>query len=308
MTATSPDAPRRPARRGFTLIELLVVISIIALLIGILLPALGAARRTSRAVACLSNLRQQGIAMHTYATDNQGFLPWGVYGLKGSNDTTDFSLFLMNAMGASFESWGELGRIGDSAQEEGLIRIFSCPEAISQETAGANNHIRQYATHPRLMPSGEELDGLNGLSTSQYGVGQQDRYFRDKTGVRRFLSPSNIEQVKNESTVFAITDTTQLPTDGNGLAVLSSNFGGPAQGSGGLGDEPWLVAGNSDYDYTQVDHMGSNEDASNNWGWVRFRHNNTTANFLFLDGHAGSLGYKGPLSHDVEAENIYVDY
>lgn len=62
-------------KKAFTLIELLVVISIIALLVGILLPALGAARRSSRTVACLSNLRQFGIAGTAYATDNDGMTP-----------------------------------------------------------------------------------------------------------------------------------------------------------------------------------------------------------------------------------------
>ncbi|MCG8511570.1 MAG: prepilin-type N-terminal cleavage/methylation domain-containing protein [Rhodospirillales bacterium] len=57
-------------RRGFTLIELLVVISIIALLIGLLLPALATARQRSRDLVCVSNLKQLPTAMHSFAIDH----------------------------------------------------------------------------------------------------------------------------------------------------------------------------------------------------------------------------------------------
>ena len=60
---------------GFTLIELLVVIAIIALLIGILLPALGRARQTARNTICLTNQRQLAQALVIYADDNKGLFP-----------------------------------------------------------------------------------------------------------------------------------------------------------------------------------------------------------------------------------------
>ncbi len=76
---------KRPT--AFTLIELLVVISIIALLVGILLPALQSAREAGRSAACLSNTRQLSIAMSAYNVDNKQFFtplktPWIPTGAK----------------------------------------------------------------------------------------------------------------------------------------------------------------------------------------------------------------------------------
>jgi len=62
-------------RRGFTLIELLVVVAVIALLMAILLPALGAAREQGRRAVCSQNEKNTGVGLHLYANDYDGKLP-----------------------------------------------------------------------------------------------------------------------------------------------------------------------------------------------------------------------------------------
>jgi prepilin-type N-terminal cleavage/methylation domain-containing protein len=69
-------AGRTLRRSAFTLVELLVVIGIIAVLIGILMPALSKARKQSKAIQCQSNLRQFGMGIEMYAATFRGVMPF----------------------------------------------------------------------------------------------------------------------------------------------------------------------------------------------------------------------------------------
>jgi prepilin-type N-terminal cleavage/methylation domain-containing protein len=84
---------RGESHDAFTLIELLVVIAVIAVLIGILLPSLGQARRTARATSCLARLQQIGVGTQSYLTDFRDALPQALGPLPGGGEAVIGALF-----------------------------------------------------------------------------------------------------------------------------------------------------------------------------------------------------------------------
>ncbi|MEL6330716.1 MAG: prepilin-type N-terminal cleavage/methylation domain-containing protein [Planctomycetota bacterium] len=202
------------SRRGFTLIELLVTIAIIALLIGILLPAIASARNSAINVSCQANLRSVHQLVVLYANDSRDQLPLGYRGGRVQWNTMVYSGF----GSGKFVLFGRL-YVGGYI-ENGTGEALYCPaeqaEGQSYDT-DANpwppgtpgvNVQGGYASYPFVdwgfgeFPS-DPMPRLDLLETSQPllsdGVGLADRIeSRHKTGVHVLHADSAVRFVKRD--------------------------------------------------------------------------------------------------------------
>lgn len=131
--------------KAFTLIELLVVVAIIAVLMAILLPSLNLARDAARRTACLSNLRQVGVAERMYAQENNE-----THVSYGTSDVTDpqYGTFAMGKnfwaaslapyMGVTNYAWGAVNF------PQNVIKSLVCPAAPAIDGTSAGSNMKTY--------------------------------------------------------------------------------------------------------------------------------------------------------------------
>jgi len=269
--------------RAFTLVELLVVIGIIALLISILLPALGKARQQANLINCSSQLHQMGQAMGIYCVENKGYMPWGdIYPTKISPSNQE-SYWFWNFTLSEIMNRNLMGT-------DGLVHNLS-PVFRDNDTIVGNDFrwVCHYTCNMSLFYSSNIPDVSGSLRTT----------------------PRNIASVKQSSQAFVIWDAPQISdpatqynayplaesidawgwaNNGLSLDVLSQPHlqvnGAIFPGQKGQSGTGNAAAGLKGLQYT------SNYDppiAFGGSGWtshLRFRHlKNTTLAALCLDGH-----------------------
>jgi prepilin-type N-terminal cleavage/methylation domain-containing protein/prepilin-type processing-associated H-X9-DG protein len=293
-------------RYGFTLVELLVVIGIIALLIAILMPALAKARQAASNLTCLSRLRQMGTAMQMYAQDNLGFLPYGESpfwkdnnGGSGIKNTmySDWSWLITGALK------GGSGLLYDTtfvtANTDFHNKLF-----LDADTIYFSGDTMDYSGHPRLLPSvGYGTYTGTGAWPRSYDPSIPGPPYRDYQCYR-------LGRIQRAAEIIIVMDGTQgvPPNGGNGSASAQAR-----NMDNSYLNSDYFLAGTNAWAEAQPFDGGTNFDAptynaTDNNSNIRWRHlNNTTANFLFVDGHAESRKYSSRYRTELTQANVHVN-
>lgn len=132
--------------KGFTLIELLVVIAIISLLVSILLPSLKKARGLAQSTVCKSNLHTQGVLLHYYISDHEGFLPPQFICEEGNSSILDRYITWHFILGSYVDQNAYYSyRNNLWAKSVDGLKMFCCP---SQEAQFMWNWNLRYGINP----------------------------------------------------------------------------------------------------------------------------------------------------------------
>ena len=127
--------------RNFTLIELLVVIAIIAILAGMLLPALNQARSRAHSISCINNLKQIGMGINFYTMEQDGFLPIPQYGPGEYNNTywvISITPYIARTVAHAGEDYG---------------KTLLCPSSEESIRIAGDNPMTNYAINGHFDPS-----------------------------------------------------------------------------------------------------------------------------------------------------------